>query len=132
MNFSYCPCAQTLPLGTIAPNNANQSRAFQQAQKVKCLPGSVTVQDKTMIQTGTYIVPSSPNYRAPFFLATVYFDKPFVSIPFVTITIDDYGNNSAWVVHVRNITNTSFDLVMKNADKPPGLSFAVLWQAIGV
>jgi hypothetical protein len=132
MNFSYCPCAQILPLGTIAPNNANQSRAFQQAQKVKCLPGSVTVPDKTIIQTGTYIVPTSPNYPVPIFLVTVYFDKPFVLIPFVTITIDDYGNTPAWVVHVRNITNTSFDLVMKNADKPPGISFAVLWQAIGV
>jgi len=125
-----CPVPPNLPQGTLAPSNANTSTAIQQAQKIRCFPGSITVQNRTSIQSGTYVTPTTICV-APIYLATIYFNPPFVEVPFVTLTVDDYGNNPPWIIHLRNLSNISFDLILKNADKAAGISFAVLWNAIG-
>ena len=126
-----CPPGSILPTGTLAVGNSNKSKAVLQAQLVKCLPGSITVPDKTVLKTGTYVAPTTL-LQVPYVLQTVYFGTPFVTVPIVNITVNDYGNDPAWVVHIRNLTNVSFDLVLKNADKANGVSFAVLWYAVGV
>jgi len=126
-----CPQQPKLPLGVIAPSNSNQCRALRQAQLVTQLPGTLVTPTGTLLKSGTYVVPENAVYQAPRFLYTVYFDSAFVDIPIIDVTIDDYGNNPAWVVHVRNRTRVSFDLVLKNADKGPGVSFAITWHAIG-
>lgn len=126
-----CPPSPLLPLGTLAPGSSNQSRSLQQAQKVRCLPGSITVADKSKLQSGTYLA-TTALIRQPVLLTTIYFDTPFVRPPIVNVTINDYGNNAAWIVHVRNLSNVSFDIVLKGVDKATGVQFSVLWNAIGV
>ena len=131
-NPSACPERSQLPLGTLAPNNSNQCRALRQAQLVNTLPGSIVNTNGTTMVSGTYIVPSNLYFKAPAVLATILFCPPFKDVPFVNITIDDYGNSPAWVLHVRNVTKSSFDVVLKNADKLAGVSFGILWNAVGV
>jgi hypothetical protein len=45
--------------------------------------------------------------------------------------LDDLGSDKAWTVHVRNVTTTSMDLILKNADKEVGETFVVYWSALG-
>jgi hypothetical protein len=65
-------------------------------------------------------------------MTTIYFNPPFARPPHVNITINDNNNNNAWIVHIRNLTNISFDLVLKGVDKPANVQFYVLWNAIGI
>jgi hypothetical protein len=133
MPVESCACPnQQLPSGTLAPNNANLCRALQRAQIITSFPGSIITSSGTVLKSGTYVVPSSTLLRAPIFLTTVYFDLPFQNVPFVNLTIDDFGNTPKWVVHIRNVTNASFDIILKNDDKAVGVSFAVTWNAMGV
>lgn len=133
MSSQSCACPnQLLPSGTLAPNNANLCKALQRAQIVTSFPGTLINTSGTLLKTGTYVVSSSTLLRAPVVLGTVYFDLPFQGVPVVNLTINDFGNTPKWVVHIRNLTNASFEIVLKNDDKAVGLSFAVLWSAMGV
>ena len=128
---SNCPKARQLPLGVLAPNSANQSRNMTRAGLVRNGRGLVIIPDGTTIKTGVYFASASLQYTAPTLIATINFDIPFEKIPNITVVVDDFGNDPAWVIHVRNVTVFSFDLVLKNANKDFGQYFTVNWSAFG-
>jgi hypothetical protein len=127
-----CPKAQQLPLGVLAPNSSNQSRLLNRSSLVRNGKGTVVIPDGTTLKTGVFYASTAVPYVAPTTIATVTFDKPFRNVPTLSVVVDDYGNNKAWFINVRNVTTYSFDLVLKNADKATNEFFAVYWTAVGV
>ena len=126
-----CPQAQQLPLGVLAPNSSNQSRAMNRSSLIRNTKGAIVIPDGTTVKTGIYYAQASLEYVAPYVLATIFFALPFKMNPTMTVVVDDCGNDPAWVVHIRNLTTSSFDLVLKNANKPENQIFAVYWTAYG-
>jgi len=136
--FSYrkcydgkCPIASQLPLGILNPTSANESRALNRTKLIRNNQGTVVIPDGTGIKTGYFVASSQVAYIAPSVIATVMFDKCFRKIPVISVVLDDYGYSPSWIIHIRNITLASFDLVLKNADKPLNTMFVVHWSAVG-
>ena len=127
---SNCPSAAQVSLGVLNPTSANQSRALNRSALIRNSKGTIVIPDNTGFKTGVFVT-SDVAYTAPRVIGNVVFDKPFRKIPTVHLVIDDFGNNQSWIVHIRNLSNFSFDLVLKNADKPEGKTFAIYWSAQG-
>lgn len=126
-----CPKSQQLPLGVLAPNSANQSRLLLRSSFVRNNKGTVVIPDGTSVKTGVFYAIPNQALSAPASIGQIYFDRPFRTTPVISLVLNDYGNNAVWIIHVRNVNQFSFELILKNADKPIGAAFAVYWSAVG-
>jgi hypothetical protein len=130
-----CPLAQQLPTGVLAPNSGNLSKRMTQAQLARNGRGTTLIVPSSLLgsflQSGRFVTPTTAFFQAPTLIGTIVFPNPFPFPPNVTVTLDDLGLDKAWTVHVRNITTTSMDLILKNADKAVGETFVVYWSALG-
>jgi len=129
-----CPLAKQLPTGVLAPNSGNLSKRMSQAQLARNSNGTLVVPSAiigTALQSGKFVAPLNAFFQAPTLVGTVLFPTPFPAPPTVTVTIDDLGFDKNWTIHVRNVTSTSMDLILKNADKAQRETFVVYWNAFG-
>ena len=130
----YCPLAKQLPTGVLAPNSGNISKRMAQAQLARNGKGTLIVPNAligSLLQNGRFISPTNALFQAPTLIGTILFPIPFPTPPTISLTMDDLGSDKAWMVHVRNVTTTSMDLILKNADKALGETFVVYWTALG-
>jgi hypothetical protein len=129
-----CPLAKQLPSGVLAPNSGNLSKRLAQAQLARNGKGTLIVPNAligSLLQSGRFISPTNAIFQAPTLICTIIFPIPFPTPPTISVTLDDLGSNKSWMIHVRNVTTTSMDLILKNADKAFGETFVVYWTAFG-
>ena len=129
-----CPLAKQLPSGVLAPNSGNLSKRMAQAQLARNGKGTLIVPNAvigSLLQSGRFVSPTYAFFQAPTLIGTVVFPIPFPFPPTVSVTMDDLGSDKAWMVHVRNVTTTSMDFILKNDDKAVGETFVVYWTALG-